>query len=58
VMQLSTASATLNDRISGRSNNSFNRSGISYNVIVNLPHDAVDCRPVNSSVRLLRFSCL
>jgi hypothetical protein len=34
-----------------RPNNSFNRSGMSLAFIVNLSHDAVDSRPVNSGVR-------
>ena len=34
-------------------NNSFNRSGISPDVIVNLSHDVAVSRPVNSGVRLL-----
>jgi hypothetical protein len=36
VMKLSEVSAKLNDNINRRSNNSFNRSGISYIFIVNL----------------------
>jgi CheY-like chemotaxis protein len=43
----------LNDTINGRSNNSFNRSGISSDVIVNLSHDVIVSRPVNSGVRPL-----
>jgi Leucine-rich repeat (LRR) protein len=35
----------------GRPNNSFNPTGISLAFIVNLPHDAVASRRVNSSVR-------
>ncbi|MBA3787059.1 MAG: hypothetical protein H0X15_16240 [Acidobacteria bacterium] len=34
-------------------NNSFNRSGVSLNVIENLSHDAVVSRPVNSGVMSL-----
>jgi hypothetical protein len=40
----------LNSEIKGRSNNSFNRSGISLNFIVSLSHDAVVSRPANSGV--------
>jgi hypothetical protein len=36
-----------------KSNNSFNRSGISLPLIVNLSHDVVVSRPVNSGVRFL-----
>src|SRR6266550_2213217 len=39
----------------GTPNNSFNRSGISLDFIVNLSHDAVVSRPVNSGVRPLRL---
>jgi hypothetical protein len=35
-------------------NNSLNRSGISMPLIENSSHDAVDSRPVNSSVRRLK----
>jgi hypothetical protein len=41
-------------RMAAAPNNSFNRSGMSLPLIVNLSHDVVDSRPVNSSVRLLR----
>jgi len=59
------AAGALDDRINRESsgkaewqrrtkpNNSFNRSGISLDVIVNLSHDVVVSRPVNSSVRFL-----
>jgi hypothetical protein len=46
-------SATLNATINGRSNNSFDRSGISVLLIENLSHDMGISRPVNSGVRLL-----
>jgi hypothetical protein len=57
------ASNEMNDRINGessggaewfsrtKSNNSLDASGISLDVIVNLPHDAVVSRRVNSGVR-------
>ena len=41
----------LSDAIHRRYNISFNRSGISLRVIVNLSHDADASRPVNSGVR-------
>jgi hypothetical protein len=59
------ASGELNGRIDGegsggagwsrrtKSNSLLNRSGMSLHVIVNLPHDAGDSRPVNSGVMLL-----
>jgi hypothetical protein len=50
VARLKTTGAKLNDFNHGRSNNSFNRSGIHSPFIVNLSHDAVDSRPVNSGV--------
>jgi hypothetical protein len=37
----------------GRHINSFNRSGMGLDVIVNLSRNAIDSRPVNSGVRLL-----
>jgi hypothetical protein len=41
--------------INGRHNNSFNRSEISLAFIVNLSHDAVASRPVNSGVMPLSW---
>jgi hypothetical protein len=53
VAQLGKRNAKLNDRIKGRSNNSFNRSGMSLPFIVNLKASLKISRPVNSGVRFL-----
>jgi hypothetical protein len=55
VMKLRTASAELKAFNHGRSNNSFNASGMSLLLIENLPHDAVASRRVNSGVMPLRI---
>ena len=53
VPTLRTASADLNDTIEGRSNNSFDASGISVPLIANLNQFADASRRVNSGVMRL-----